>query len=391
LVSPRPERLAAATPAGPGPAASPPAPLAWGNIAFLATVHLGAVAGLAIYLPARGLSAAALGLGLAWMALTIFSLSAGYHRLVAHRAYEASPVLRFFLLAFGAATFQNSALVWAADHRRHHKRVDTSMDPYDARRGFWYSHIGWVLRHTPLATALQPVPDLERDPLVAWQHRYYPLIGLVTGFALPTALGAALGDGWGGFVVAGLARLVVVYHITFSINSFAHMFGRQPYSDRNSSRDSFLLALFSMGEGYHNFHHTFPADYRNGVRAHHFDPSKWAIRMFSAIGLARNLRRTPRAVVIRARLRMDARRVHTRQLPAPLRERLTSLQAGLEAKLDEWSALIARCRSATRAREDRVMKALQAELRSAREGFDRLYRDWRELLRSIELTPPIEA
>lgn len=277
--------------------------MSWLNVSFLSGVHLFGLGGAVAYLWLAGLPGlGVLLMALCWTALTIFSLSGGYHRLFSHRAYEAHPVVRFLFLAFGAAAFQNSALTWAADHRRHHRRVDTDLDPYSVRRGFWWAHIGWVLRRTPPATDLQPVPDLERDPLVRWQHRGYPVIGTAVGFVAPALVGwLAFGDPWGGLVFGGLLRLVFVYHVTFSVNSFAHMVGRQPYSDRDSSRDSALVALLSMGEGYHNFHHTFPADYRNGVRAWHFDPSKWAIRLLALVRLARRLRRTPAEAIARAR------------------------------------------------------------------------------------------
>lgn len=366
-------------------------PLSWVNVSFLSATHIVAVGGLIAYLAGHGLSWPALALGLVWTALTIFSLSAGYHRLFSHRAYEAHPLMRLFLLVFGAATFQNSALVWAADHRRHHKRVDSPLDPYDARQGFWHSHIGWVLRQTPPATELHPVPDLERDRLVMWQHRFYPLIGGAAGFGLPALLGAAMGDFWGGLVMAGPVRLVLVYHITFSINSLAHMLGRQPYSDRNTSRDSFLSALVSMGEGYHNFHHTFPADYRNGVRSHHFDPSKWAIRLLAAVGLTRNLKRTPPEAVIRARVRMEALRARRRAIPAALRERLDHLQHVLEQKLEQWRALRARLEAGRAQRQRDVLRRLRAELRGARMSFHRSYRDWRQLVRWTELAPLAEG
>lgn len=289
--------------------AAPPSKPHWLNIAFLGSVHLIAVVGFILYAALHGVTWTAAGLCLAWMALTIFSLSAGYHRLFSHRAYEAHPALKLLLLCFGAASFQNSALTWAADHRRHHRKVDTNYDPYNAKRGFWFSHIGWVLRKGLPAWNFHPVPDLDNDRLVTWQHRHYMAIGTFFGLILPAAVGWMLGDFWGGLIVGGFVRLVFVYHITFSVNSFAHILGSQPWSDRSTARDSFVVAFLSMGEGYHNFHHTFPADYRNGVRAWHFDPSKWTIRALSLVGLTRNLKRTPREAMHRARDRMTERRL----------------------------------------------------------------------------------
>ena len=355
---------------------TPPAlPLDWRNIALLTLVHVAAFGGMAIYVPVHGLSLSAIVIGATLTVLTIFSISAGYHRLFSHRAYEAHPLLRFLLLTVGAGAFQNTALAWAADHRRHHGSTDTDLDPYNVRRGFWYAHIGWVLRKADPAIKPAPVRDLERDPLVTWQDRHYALIGILSGLVLPTLLGLAFGDPWGGFIVGGAVRLLLCYHATFSINSFAHVFGRQPYSDKDSSRDSFLTALVSMGEGYHNFHHAFPADFRNGVRAHQFDPTKWALVGLSSVGLARKLRRTPEPAILRARLRMDEQRLAA-VLPPTAWPRLEQLQAAITQAIERWHGLVAeyelKKREAT-SHARQALAALRKEIRTA----------WRELRAAI--------
>lgn len=355
--------------------------LAWLNISFLAATHVAAIAGGIAYFALRGPPSWTIwALAFVWAALTIFGISAGYHRLFSHRAYEAHPALRAFLLLFGAATFENSALNWSADHRRHHRRVDTDEDPYNARRGFWWSHIGWILFDNGPGPANWAVPDLERDRLVQLQHRYYPWIGAFMSFVLPALIGLALGDWVGALVFAGVVRLVVVHHITFSINSFAHILGTQPYSDRDSSRDSFVCALLSMGEGYHNYHHTFPVDYRNGVRAHQFDPTKWTLSAFSKIGLAKNLRRTPAAAILQARLRMDAQRLERCALPHPLRERLAALQLQLDAKLAAWRASIAKLETARAEMSASSHQRLEKEMRALRRSVRRMHREWKDLV-----------
>jgi stearoyl-CoA desaturase (delta-9 desaturase) len=179
--------------------------------------------------------------------------------------------------------------------------------------------------------------------------------------------------------------LVFVYHVTFSINSFAHMLGTQPYSDRNSARDSFIAAMLSMGEGYHNFHHTVPADYRNGVRAHHFDPSKWLIRFLAWCGLARNLKRTSAAIIMRARLRMESRRLEA-QAGCPTKlDRLVQLRARFEEHLAQWHALITRHEAARAEKKRELLARLRPELRRLQLHVRSLQRDWDDLARSIEL------
>ena len=232
------------------------------------------------------------------------SITCGYHRLFAHATYEGRPALKLAYLLFGAMALQNSALHWSAGHRIHHRYIDDlERDPYCARRGFWFSHIGWMLRTYPSGQAdFSCVRDLQRDPLVMWQHRHYLLLALALNFGLPLLLGWLGGDLLGTFLLAGVLRLVVSHHATFLINSLAHMWGAQPYTEDNTARDNAVVALLTYGEGYHNFHHMFPHDYRNGVRGWQWDPSKWFIYSAQWLGLARNLKRVPEFKIQRARL-----------------------------------------------------------------------------------------
>ena len=238
------------------------------------------------------------------------AITCGYHRLFAHATYEAHPLLKVAYLLFGAMALQNSALIWSAGHRVHHRHIDDlELDPYCARRGFWFSHIGWMLRHYPSGEAeFRTVRDLERDPLLRYQHRYYLPLTLAMNIGLPLLLGWAGGDALGMFLLAGVLRLVVSHHVTFFINSLAHMWGTQPYCEDNTARDNPVIAMLTYGEGYHNFHHKFAHDYRNGVRAWQWDPSKWFIAFMSWAGLAWNLKRVPRFKIQRALLDAQFRR-----------------------------------------------------------------------------------
>ncbi len=273
----------------------------WVNVSFLAFAHLCAIFAI-LYVTIVYCSWWTLGFGAVWGIFCGLGITGGYHRLFAHGAYRASWPLRLFYLLFGAASVQNSALKWAADHRAHHAHTDHDGDPYDIRRGFFWAHIGWVLHRNPTPSAnTELVADLEKDPLVRLQHRYYVPLAVVFGAAMPMAIGALWGDAVGAMLVAGWLRLVVQWHATFAINSLTHMFGSQPYTTRISARDSFWVALLTFGEGYHNFHHRFQVDYRNGVRWFQFDPTKWWIWAAARIGLARDLRRVPAARIAEAR------------------------------------------------------------------------------------------
>jgi stearoyl-CoA desaturase (delta-9 desaturase) len=323
-----------------------------------------------------------------WTLACGFSVTAGYHRLFAHGTYRAHGLVRAFYLVFGAAAVENSALKWCSDHRRHHSYVDEADDPYNIRRGFWWAHMGWIFFKDPPQAPGGDVRDLERDALVRWQHRFYVPLAVLAGFAMPMAVGWALGDAWGGLVLAGFARLIVLYHATFCVNSLAHYIGSQPYSDRNSSRDSFVTALITLGEGYHNFHHTFPYDYRNGIRGYQVDPTKWLIHALSATGLATDLVRAPQDTILKARLRMDERRAATWSNAHPhAAEQLRALRERLEVLAEQWSHLLAQfreLRARTEGRSRDAIVALRRQIREARHRFREEYRAWLQAIRGPE-------
>jgi stearoyl-CoA desaturase (Delta-9 desaturase) len=225
--------------------------------------------------------------------VTGMGITVGYHRLIAHQSFQCPDWVKRCVLIAGGWALQNSALVWCADHIRHHARTDTDEDPYNATRGFWHSHCGWLFYDTSHRTDKYEL-RLRRDPVILWQHRYYWLI-VLSGLAIPFGLGVWWHGGWMGGVSAllmgGLLRMFLVLNSTFTINSLCHMIGSQPHGTQDSSRDSWLISFVSFGEGYHNYHHTYSRDYRNGPQWYNFDPSKWIIYMLSMLGLASNLRR----------------------------------------------------------------------------------------------------
>jgi len=265
--------------------------LDWVNIVFLSAVHLIAIYGI-YYVAFVHFSWWSIGLGLLWFAFCGLSITGGYHRLFSHPTYKANKALKLFYLLFGAASVQNSVLKWSSDHRRHHAKVDTEDDPYNINQGFWWAHIGWVLR---LASNrdIKGVPDLEADPMIQFQHKYYMPLAVVFAVLVPLGLGSLWGDPIGALLLAGFVRLVFQYHATFAVNSVAHYIGSRPYTTSNSARDSWITAIVTLGEGYHNFHHRFQIDYRNGVRFYQLDPTKWFVWTMSKVGVTWDLRRTP--------------------------------------------------------------------------------------------------
>ena len=240
------------------------------------------------------------------LALSSLGITAGYHRLWAHRAYEAALPLKILLMIGGTFAVQNSILFWASGHRTHHRHVDdVDQDPYSIKRGFWYAHLGWMIRdHSPSEPDYKNAPDLINDKLVMFQHKYYVPMVIAVHVGLLGGVGWAVGDVWGVVLLGGLLRLIISHHVTFFINSLCHMWGKRPYTDENTARDNFILAILTWGEGYHNYHHIFQYDYRNGVKWWQYDPTKWLIWTSSKLGLAKNLRRIPSFNIQKAELAM---------------------------------------------------------------------------------------
>jgi stearoyl-CoA desaturase (delta-9 desaturase) len=223
---------------------------------------------------------------------TGLGITAGYHRLWAHSSYKATTPLKIYLAAVGAGAMEGSIRWWSRDHRAHHRYTDTQKDPYSVRKGLLYSHLGWmVMKQNPKRTGRTDITDLNEDPVVVWQHRNFIKCVLTMTLIFPTLVcGLGWGDWIGGFVYGGILRVWFVQQATFCVNSLAHWLGDQPFDDRNSPRDHVITALATLGEGYHNFHHEFPSDYRNAIEWWQYDPTKWSITMWKWLGLAHDLK-----------------------------------------------------------------------------------------------------
>ncbi|KAG0245383.1 hypothetical protein BGW41_000010 [Actinomortierella wolfii] len=243
--------------------------------------------------------------------MTGLGITAGYHRLWAHRAYTAGPLMSFVLALLGAGAVEGSIKWWSRGHRAHHRWTDTEKDPYSAHRGLFFSHIGWMLVKRPgWKIGYADVDDLNKNKLVQWQHKNYLWLVLLMGVIFPTAVaGLGWGDWKGGYYFAAIARLVFVHHATFCVNSLAHWLGEGPFDDRHSPRDHFITAFVTLGEGYHNFHHQFPQDYRNAIRFYQYDPTKWLIWTCAKLGLASHLKTFPENEIRKGQLQTIEKRV----------------------------------------------------------------------------------
>jgi stearoyl-CoA desaturase (delta-9 desaturase) len=238
--------------------------------------------------------------------MTGVGITAGYHRLFAHRAYKARQPFKFIIMMLGAGAVEGSVRWWARDHRAHHRYTDTNKDPYSAQQGFWWSHIGWMLmKQDSNSIGRASIEDLNQDPWIRWQHKYYLYIAIFMGILFPTIVaGVGWGDWAGGYFFAAVLRLVFVHHSTFMVNSLAHYLGTASYADKHTPRDSIVTAVLTLGEGYHNFHHEFPQDYRNAIRFYQYDPTKWTIRLLSYIGQTYDLKKFPENEVQKGQIQM---------------------------------------------------------------------------------------
>ncbi len=323
----------------------PKPPLIWVNTLMFALTFAIAVIATPWYGLTHGFTTATWIVALFFTTASGMAITAGYHRLWAHRTYEAHWSFRLFLLLFGTMSLQNSVWAWASGHRTHHLNVDDEdKDPYSIRRGFWFAHIGWMVRQYESGREdFSNIPDLKRDPLLAFQHRHYLPLVLLINFGMPILAGLVFGDVIGMLILAGFMRLVWSHHVTFFINSLAHMWGKRPYTEENTARDNPVLAVITYGEGYHNFHHLFAHDYRNGVRWWQWDPTKWMIGALSLVGITRRLKRTPAFQIQKALLAMQFTRAQARlaRYPAETHKHLEPLRARLAHEYENFLGAIA--------------------------------------------------
>ncbi len=255
----------------------------WVNTIAFAVFHLGAVAALFLFT----WQALAVALFLFWMC-TGLGISMGYHRLHTHRSYRVPLALEYFFAVCGALTLEGGPIFWVSTHRLHHQKSDLPGDPHSPRDGGWWSHMGWLLvgksKHGDVAMASKYAPDLTRDRFYVWLDKYHWLPMIVLGVLL-YALGGLPFVMWGIFL-----RVVVGLHATWLVNSATHMWGTRRFQTRDDSRNNWLVALITSGEGWHNNHHAHPTSARHGLAWYEFDLSWIQIRILGFLGVAKSIR-----------------------------------------------------------------------------------------------------
>lgn len=366
--------------------------LVWHNIIFFGVTTLGACVMVPLYAYWVGFTAADWCLAAFMVFATMMATTFGYHRLFAHRAFKAHPAVTLANLFFGAAAFEQSALTWSSQHRDHHRFTDTDRDPYNIKRGFWHAHMGWFLfREAPVD--YDNVKDLSQDPVIRNQHEWWLSWAIAGGFILPLFIGLVTGRFWGAVAAAVFLRFVVVHQCVFLINSACHMFGTAPYDRNQTARDSWVCAFFTNGEGYHNFHHRFPTDYRNGVRWYHWDPTKWFIAVLGWAGLTWDLKKTPDVLIHETQLQQLHLDVVTKlgglnhPKVAEILETLSDRYEKLLVSLKSWEAAFVAYRRAHREGCRVTCHAAKREMKKARSAFFERLEQWKAFAETSSLLP----
>ncbi|XP_033339770.2 acyl-CoA Delta(11) desaturase [Megalopta genalis] len=236
-----------------------------------------------------------------WITFQIIGVGLGAHRYFTHKSYKATPLMRLILVLGQTATGQNSAFTWVKDHTLHHKYSDTDLDPHNSNRGFFFAHMGWMMmKKHPLLRKKEREMDwseMKKDKLLMFQHKYFLPVYFVIGMALPIWVPMYFWDEtfWNSFFVAYILPYVTLLHATWSINSFAHWEGSKPYDKRVQAAESRVANLLTLGDGFHNYHHAFPWDYR--MTDTPYSISAKILELFAYLGLAYDLKiATPKTV-----------------------------------------------------------------------------------------------
>ncbi|KAL7847802.1 hypothetical protein AOLI_G00225200 [Acnodon oligacanthus] len=277
--------------------------IVWRNVVLMALLHAGALYAVLLVPKAHPFT---------WIwsyvcfMITALGVTAGAHRLWSHRSYKAKLPLRIFLAAANSMAFQNDIFEWSRDHRAHHKYSETDADPHNAKRGFFFAHIGWLFlrKHNDVIEKGKrlDLSDLLADPVVVFQRRHYKTSVVVMCFLLPTLVpwyfwGECI---WNSYFLAAILRYTISLNVAWLVNSAAHMYGNQPYDRNINPRENSFVSFGAIGEGYHNYHHTFPFDYAASELGLRFNPTTCFIDLMCWFGLA-NDRKKATPEMIKAR------------------------------------------------------------------------------------------
>lgn len=361
----------------------------WENTLFVTIYHILLLVLLPIYLINYTPSFGLLSTTLILVTVTGLGITAGYHRFYSHRSYRAKLPLEIALLFLGTLGSEGDVIRWSHDHRLHHKHVDKKEDPYNITKGFWHAHFIWfMLKRKEMNPKV--VSDLMKNKLAVLQAKYYTVWLILANILVVSIFGFIFKDFLGAFVFLVLLRMFLVHHSTWFINSLAHYWGSQPFSKEHTAVNNHVIAFLTLGEGFHNYHHTFERDYRNGVRWYQFDPTKLLLWIASKLGLAKDLKRVSKTVM-RKRMLMEDKRLLLEKLEStrPSRyenwkENVITSYEKLAIKLSKFNELVAEYRNARKERR----KLLKLELGVMKKNIKIDFKAWSGLCDNVlRLTP----
>lgn len=369
----------------------------WGPALFLIIYQAVLLVTLPFYFYYAPPSGAMIAISVLLLYLTGLSITAGYHRFYSHRSFRTHPIIEGAFLFFASMSGQGSALRWAFDHRVHHAHVDTDQDPYSIKKGFWYAHFLWIL-DKPQPIDQKVVPDLMKNRLVQFQHRYIEVLMVLTNILAFFVVGWLLNDYMGAFFLACWVRIFVLHHCTWFINSLAHTWGDKPFCQEQTAVNNYVIALLTFGEGYHNYHHTFANDYRNGIRWYHFDPTKWLIWTLDRLKLASALRRMD-AYTINKRLVLQRKEMLLERLcnlcsnkKEEFEKKILELSDRLVLKIAEANQLMEQYRQARQQGKERErLKEVKQQLSYLKSSLKEDWRLWIQLSRNVLDLKPLKT
>lgn len=283
-----------------------PTVIYWGNVIKLGLIHLMALYGAYLYPYCKWQTNV---FGFIYLMCSGISVTAGAHRLWCHRSYKAKLPLRIVLMIWNCIAAQNDLYDWVRDHRVHHKYSETDADPHNVNRGFFFAHVGWLMvnKHPEVTKKGKSIDcsDVIADPVVQFQRKYYMPLVIFFSFYLPTVVPYYLcGESyWNAFFTTAILRLVLSLNFTWSVNSFAHIWGTKPFDKYISPTETQWVSLFAVGEGFHNYHHTFPWDYSTSELGWKLNASTMFIDIMAKLGLAYDLKTAPKELVEQRKLR----------------------------------------------------------------------------------------
>ena len=358
----------------------------WVSGIFIIAYHALLPICLPLYLVAVGLPSSGLVITTAVLVvLCIASITAGYHRAYSHGAYKIKKSVEYIILLFGTLATQGSVLRWSFEHRLHHRFVDTNKDPYSIKKGFWYAHVLWLFdRERKIDEKV--VQDLLKNKRIMFQHKYYGWLLLALNVMVIGIVGFATGDFLGAFVFGFLVRTFIVHHTTWSINSFAHTIGSKRFSKEQSAVDNWLVAFITFGEGYHNYHHTFASDYRNGIKWWQFDPTKWLVWSLAKLGLAKDLIRVNK-FTIKQRLILEEKRMFIERMNTKVKQKQEQWKKIIETYAERMCTQLQTVKEIAREKRAKVIEKKQEVKKQWKAQYQLLreeWRSWKEIKKALK-------